>query len=169
MAPVEDETSVRWAAVALIVVSGAFLLIRRAERTGDPWSGHLALPGGRSEPSDLDLLATAIRETREEVGIVLERTDVDRVLDDVIPRTPSLPPVAVRPFAFALRERPPVVPNPEVASALWIPLGVVSAPDARHELPVTIRGERRLFPGYRTPVGPIWGMTERILTSFLGS
>jgi 8-oxo-dGTP pyrophosphatase MutT (NUDIX family) len=164
----EDDASIRWAAVALIVASGAFLLIRRAERTGDPWSGHLALPGGRTQPTDPDLLATAIRETREEVGIILERTDLDRVLEDVVPRTPSLPPVAVRPFAFALRERPPVVPNPEVASALWVPLDLVAAPAARHELAVTVRGERRLFPAFATPAGPIWGMTERILTSFLG-
>lgn len=165
----DDDPATVWAAVALIVVADAFLLIRRAERTGDPWSGHLALPGGRRQPADADLLATAIRETREEVGIVLERSDLIRALADVIPRTPSLPPVAVRPFVFALGEQPPVVPNPEVASALWIPLADLGAPGALRELPVTLRGERRSFPAYATSAGPVWGMTERILTSFFSS
>ena len=49
------------------------LLMRRAEREGDPWSGQVSLPGGHAEESDLDLVATAIRETQEEVGIDLDR------------------------------------------------------------------------------------------------
>lgn len=160
----------RWAAVALIVVPDpeAFLLIRRAERLGDPWSGHLALPGGRWDPGDFDLLATAIRETREEVGIILERVNASGPLDDVIPRTPVLPPVAVRPFLFNLAERPAIVPNPEVAGTAWIELNPLRRPDARQEITLDVRGERRIFPAYRTPIGPIWGLTERILSRLLG-
>ncbi|MCA9764471.1 MAG: NUDIX domain-containing protein, partial [Gemmatimonadetes bacterium] len=58
----------RQAAVALLLVPAPdrLLLIRRADRLGDPWSGHLALPGGRQEPADASLLETAIRETAEE-------------------------------------------------------------------------------------------------------
>ncbi|HET9512400.1 MAG TPA: NUDIX domain-containing protein, partial [Gemmatimonadales bacterium] len=61
------------AAVSLICVRDpdALLLIRRADRDGDPWSGQLGLPGGRKSPADADLLSTAIRETFEEVGIDL--------------------------------------------------------------------------------------------------
>src|SRR4051812_9489869 len=45
------------------------LMIKRADAEGDPWSGHIALPGGRMEPGDRDLSDTAVRETREETGV----------------------------------------------------------------------------------------------------
>ena len=69
----DDDPSLLWAAVAIILTPqpDSILLIRRADRSGDPWSGHMALPGGRREPSDSDLAATAIREVAEEVGIQL--------------------------------------------------------------------------------------------------
>jgi 8-oxo-dGTP pyrophosphatase MutT (NUDIX family) len=159
----------QWAAVALIVTPDpeAFLLIRRADRADDPWSGHLALPGGRQHEGDADLLATAIRETREEVGVILEPTNLAGTLGDVVPRTPVLPPLAIRPFVFNLLERPPVVPNPEVAGTAWVELAPLRLPDARHEIAMEIRGQRRLFPAYHTPVGSVWGLTERILSLLL--
>ncbi|HEV8382740.1 MAG TPA: CoA pyrophosphatase, partial [Gemmatimonadales bacterium] len=58
------------------------LFIHRAVRVGDTWSGQIAFPGGRREPSDHDLLATAIRETLEEVGVDLSRAERLGVLDD---------------------------------------------------------------------------------------
>src|ERR1700688_4826856 len=63
------------AAVALVLAGAAELalcVIRRAERPGDPWSGHLALPGGRADPADPHPRAVAERETAEEVGLVLD-------------------------------------------------------------------------------------------------
>jgi 8-oxo-dGTP pyrophosphatase MutT (NUDIX family) len=167
---VTEPAGLRWAAVALIVVPDpeAFLLIRRAERAGDPWSGHLALPGGRRHADDPDLIATAIRETHEEVGIVLERTSLARALPDVVPRTPALPPLAIRPFVFTLAERPPIVPNPEVAGTVWVELGSLREPGARDELGMELGGAHRVVPAYRTAFGPVWGLTERILTLYLG-
>ncbi|MGH7524260.1 MAG: NUDIX domain-containing protein, partial [Gemmatimonadales bacterium] len=75
-----------FAAVALVLAEepDRLLLIRRAEREGDPWSGHLALPGGRRQESDSDLLATATRETREETGIHLEPSWCRAQLDDLV-------------------------------------------------------------------------------------
>src|SRR5204863_9089886 len=100
----------RPAAVSLVLVEGAegaeLLLIKRAERAGDPWSGQIALPGGRQDPGDADLLATAVRETREETGVDLATAERLGILDDLAPRTASLPPVIVRPFVFALPRRP---------------------------------------------------------------
>src|SRR5262249_42208670 len=88
------------AAVALALVpihdgDLELLFIQRAELAGDPWSGQMALPGGRRDADDLDLLATAIREAREETGIELLRDYLLGQLDEFAPRTPTLPPVIV--------------------------------------------------------------------------
>ena len=74
-------------------------MIKRAEPKRDPWSGHIACPGGRMDPTDRDLEHTAIRETWEETGIDLERDGrILGTLDDMSPRTSSLPPIIIRPF-----------------------------------------------------------------------
>jgi 8-oxo-dGTP pyrophosphatase MutT (NUDIX family) len=162
----------RPAAVALILVedtSGvAALFIRRAERSDDPWSGQVALPGGRRDPGDGDLLATAIRETREEVDVDLERAERLGTLDDLYPRTPTLPPVIVRPFVFALLRRPLVTPGAEVERAFWLPLGELSRPGVRRDITLTVRGVGHTLPAYQVGTGLVlWGMTERIVTPFL--
>jgi 8-oxo-dGTP pyrophosphatase MutT (NUDIX family) len=157
------------AAVALLLVPDPdrLLLIRRAEREGDPWSGHLALPGGRFDAGDVDLLATAIRETEEETGVRLEREWCRAELDDLVPRTPTLPPIMVRPFVFLLREAiAPGVSN-EVVHAAWLPLADLVAEGVRGPRTVLIRGESRVVDGYHLPEGFLWGMTERILTPVL--
>ena len=78
------------------------LLVRRSEREGDPWSGHMALPGGLAQSSDADLAQTARRETLEEVGIDLLRAELLGGLDDITPMRSSE--LAVRPFVFWLNE-----------------------------------------------------------------
>src|SRR5688500_19473207 len=85
------------AAVALLLRAHEeleLLLIKRAEQESDPWSGHVALPGGRRDAEDPDLLHTALREAEEEVGITASR-DLQLIgaLDEVSPRNPRLPPL----------------------------------------------------------------------------
>lgn len=145
----------------------AILLIRRAERSGDPWSGHMALPGGRREPEDQDLLATVIRETREEVGIDLLAEQLLGSLDDVVPRNPVLPPIAVRPFAFLLPARPALVLNPEVAATRWVTPDDLLQPGGYHTASLEVAGQKRQVQAYRFEDGIVWGMTERILTDLL--
>jgi 8-oxo-dGTP pyrophosphatase MutT (NUDIX family) len=151
------------AAVAVLLHDGAegleALFIHRAERAGDTWSGQIAFPGGRHEPSDTDLRATAIRETREEVGVDLTAAEPLGVLDDMYPRTPVLPPVVVRPFVFGVLERPPITVSDEVQDAFWVPLRELTAPGARSEV--------RSLPAYVVGNHTIWGMTERILSNLL--
>ncbi len=161
----------RPAAVAVILLEGAdgleALFIRRAERPGDPWSGQVALPGGRHEPADPDLFATVIRETREETGVDLVSAEPLGPLDDLYPRTPTLPPVVVRPFVFALLRRPALVPSDEVQRAFWVPLARFSEPAVRRDVTLSVRGAVRTLPAYLVDDELIWGMTERILTPFL--
>jgi 8-oxo-dGTP pyrophosphatase MutT (NUDIX family) len=165
---VPDEPGLFWASVALILTPepDSVLVIRRAHREGDPWSGHMALPGGRREPGDDDLVDTAVRETSEEVGVRLPRTALLGVLDDVNPRTRTLPPIAVRPHVFRLVRRPDLTLNPEVAAATWLPLR-----DLRDQwqpaVQVEVAGTPRSTPAFVTPVGVVWGMTERILRDLL--
>jgi 8-oxo-dGTP pyrophosphatase MutT (NUDIX family) len=165
----ENDAALLWAAVALIVVPNpaALLLIRRAEHPGDPWSGHMALPGGRRSPTDITLCDTAMRESLEEVGVQLEPSQCIGTLDDVAPRTPVLPPIAVRPYVFALPNRPSLIPNPEVASTHWIPLETLLHPDTYRPVHVDIRGEQRTVDAFLLENAVVWGMTERILTSLL--
>jgi 8-oxo-dGTP pyrophosphatase MutT (NUDIX family) len=159
----------QWAAVAVIVapLPDAILLIRRSERFGDTWSGHIALPGGRQDPADPDLLATAIRETREEVGIQLEREQLMGGLEAVVPRSPVLPPIAVRPFVFLLDRRPILTFNAEVASASWVQLDHLLQPTTHHPVQLEVAGLPRLVQAYEVDEGVIWGLTERILTHLI--
>ncbi|MDX6770391.1 MAG: CoA pyrophosphatase [Elusimicrobiota bacterium] len=138
------------------------LLIRRAEREGDPWSGHIGLPGGRREPGDKTRLQTAVRETLEEVRVKLPAAALLGELDDLHPRTPSLPPVCIRPFVFGLPKRPAAKPSAEVAGCHWLPLAPLLDAEATAE--VVIRGEAVPVPCLRpAPDLVVWGLTYRIL------
>jgi 8-oxo-dGTP pyrophosphatase MutT (NUDIX family) len=158
-----------WAAVAVVLAPNpdAILLIRRADRTGDPWSGHMALPGGRRESGDSSLLDTAVRETWEEVGFRLSPSDMAGVLDDVIPRTPVLPPIAVRPYVFITMARPETILSEEVSTATWVPLSQLLLPETHHPVRLDVAGQTRLVEAFELPNGIVWGMTERILTRLL--
>jgi len=160
------------AAVAVLLHDGPegleALFIHRAERVGDTWSGQIAFPGGRHEPTDWDLRATAIRETQEEVGVDLTAAEPLGVLDDMYPRTPVLPPVVVRPFVFGLVELPPLTLNgDEVQDAFWVPFRALAAPGVQREVTIHHRGATRIMPAYVVGNHTIWGMTERILSNLL--
>jgi len=127
----------------------------------------MALPGGRRDDDDPDLIATAIRETAEEVGLELAPGALLGSLDDVVPRTPVLPPIAVRPYVFALPARPVLRLNPEVAAARWVHLDHLLHPATHHSVRIQIRGESRDVEAYRLDDAIVWGMTERVVTSLL--
>lgn len=163
---------IKEAAVALVLREAPapeLLLIHRAEKPGDPWSGHMALPGGRREAEDPDLLGTALRETEEETGIPLAR--IGRVwgpLDEVSPGTRRLPPIVIAPFVVLVPAETHAVPNPdEVQSAWWVPLEALQDADAVGEILIELEGGERAFPTIRWREQDIWGLTLRILTSFL--
>ncbi len=142
--------------------------IRRAEHPQDPWSGHIAFPGGRREARDTRLVDTAIRETLEEVGIDLARADL-------LARLPDLPAVGrtkktnlvVTPFVFAVSGDPVVSPNYEVAGTLWVPFRSLAAGEGRGTYAYTWDGKTWELPCFRFHgagrENVLWGMTYRML------
>ncbi len=172
----ERDEPFREAAVALILRPGPadggaleLLLIRRAVRAGDPWSGQIGLPGGGASPGDGSLEATALRETIEEVGLDFRAYgQVLGALDELRPRTPALPPIVVRPYVVAVESPPPLVLSDEVADYRWVSLDALFAPETRVETSVEVRDLRLRVPAFLVGDYTVWGMTERILTTFEG-
>jgi 8-oxo-dGTP pyrophosphatase MutT (NUDIX family) len=166
-AETEDNNNLAAVAVILAPNPDGVLLIRRAERDGDPWSGHFGLPGGRRDPGDRDLLATSLRETVEEVGYVLSQDAFLGQLHDVWPRSPLSRLIVVRPYVFAISERPHPTLSDEVAEAFWVSLAELAAPGIYRDTVIRVLGEDRRFPAYHLQQGIVWGLTERILTQLL--
>lgn len=144
------------------------LMIRRAEREGDPWSGQIALPGGRWSPNDESLLGTALRETWEETGVDLAATGlVLGTLDELRPRTSTLPPIIITPVVVVLDHQPALVLSDEVAEAFWVPLGLLGDPAHSRESSVHVRGATWRVPSFVVGEHVVWGLTERILRQLL--
>ena len=170
---IEPEPPARLAAIAVALRLGTtaepeLLMIKRAELDRDPWSGHVACPGGRMEDGDTDLRQTAERETREETGIDLSRVGkLLGALDDISPRTPVLPPIVVRPYVYAVRANVEIVPSLEVAAAFWIPLAALRERASWGMRTVQVRGEAREVETFAHGEYTVWGLTERVLRQLL--
>jgi len=164
---------VRRAAVALILRTTErglleLLMIRRAEYAGDPWSGHIALPGGREERADHSLEDTAIRETREETALDIEHDGLFfGRLDDLGPHSAPLPPITITPFLVAYGASGIVTLSPEVAEAFWVPVDALRDPRASREIVLELTGGARRVQCFEHDGRIIWGLTERILRQFL--
>ena len=160
------------AAVA-VVLRGAgdleLLLIKRADHDGDPWAGHMALPGGRRDGDDDDLVQTAVRETLEETGLELG-TDGHRLgrLGVVAPQSVRLPRISIYPFVFGVPAGARAsVASAEVDAVHWVRLAELTDPDRREVVEIRVEGGVREFPCYRVAGEVVWGLTYRILSEFL--
>jgi 8-oxo-dGTP pyrophosphatase MutT (NUDIX family) len=164
-----DPAFERSAAVAAIFRERAgeseLLLIERAERAGDPWSGHMALPGGRRDPGE-ELLETAIRETREEIGLDLGSCSLIGVLpaEDATGRG-SAHALSIHPFVFALEGEPTFEPNHEVKAVLWTPLRPLVTGERDTIKRVLHDGQQWDLPGWEVSGRVVWGLTYRMLSS----
>ncbi len=158
------------AAVAIILKDGSdgleALFIRRAEHPRDPWSGQVAFPGGRSEPGDADLAATARRETLEEIGLDLERSaELLGALDEVRAMARMRPmDLSITPFVFRLREAVPAVLSPEVTSLHWLPLRALLDPASVSSMEYVHEATTLRFPSLDVGGLVIWGLTYRMFT-----
>ena len=160
------------AAVAVVLRDGPgrieILFIRRAEHPSDPWSGHMAFPGGRAEPGDVDLRATAVRETREETGIDLDTAAEHLGALDEVRATARMRPLdlAISPFVFRLEREVAAVLSEEVCSVHWLPLDDLLGPTRRSTLDYQHQGDTLQFPCLRVEELVIWGLTYRMFMSF---
>jgi 8-oxo-dGTP pyrophosphatase MutT (NUDIX family) len=174
-APAQFTPDHRHCAVALILAHGQHELeacfIRRSEQTGDPWSGQVALPGGRAEATDISASAVAERETYEEVGLKLKP----------VQRIGALPTHAIRtnmtlsPFIYYFQtiqdEEPPqqvatARDLKEVASVFWVPLSHMFTSKNTATLDYPQSGIPTTFPGIQFEDHIIWGLTLSVLKTF---
>ncbi len=162
----------RQAAVAVILREVAMrtdiLFIKRSERSGDPWSGQMAFPGGHREDSDASLRAAATRETLEEIGLDLASSEHLGALDHqrTAARKNRLD-MLIAPHVFALEGDPGFRLNYEVAEVVWAPLAPLAGGSLHHVETLSIGGAPTAFNGYRLAKGHfVWGLTYQMLKGF---
>lgn len=160
------------AAVALVIRATPgleVLFIKRARSDRDPWSGHVALPGGRRDPSDPDLEHTAVRETREETGLDLPAVGIPLGrLDEIRPESVRLPRLTIAPFVWGVHgEALARVASREVEAVHWVSLEVLRAPGTHGDVRIPLPGGTGVFPCYRVAGEVVWGLTYRIVRQFL--
>jgi 8-oxo-dGTP pyrophosphatase MutT (NUDIX family) len=160
-------------AVAMILSEGEaglrILMIKRAERDGDPWSGHMAFPGGRMESVDRHGYDVAVRETEEEIGLGLTSEDpcIGRLSEIMTHPQLRRRPMVVSPYVFRLDRHVSFQPNYEVAEVVWIPMDYLLDLSNRERM-VWNRGSVEIplscymYNGYR-----IWGLSLMMIDELL--
>lgn len=168
----EVSEQTRQAAVAAILreqgseIEALFIL--RAQKIGDPWSGHMAFPGGHRDPQDSDLQQTAVRETLEELNVDLQKHA--RLLGSLEhvkanPRGANID-MVVAPYVYLLESEPEIKPNHEVANFHWGSLHKMYSGEALTSREFQVQGQTRSFPGYGVDGEIVWGLTYRVLGHF---
>lgn len=160
-------------AVAMILQVQAgelhILMIKRAEREGDPWSGHMAFPGGRMDPKDAHGYAVAVRETEEEVGLALGPNDqcIGRLSDINARPHKGMFGMAVSPFVFKLDREVAFTPNYEVAEVVWVPVEFLMDTDNRQKMVWNYKGVDIPMPCYMYGGRRIWGLSLMMLDELM--
>ena len=147
----------------------SLLFIKRPDNERDPFSGHMAFPGGRMELDDNSKLDTAVRETLEEVGININRSArVLGALDDVNPNNPRARNYVVTPYLSILEEEVDITPDAnEVEKTIWVPMHHL-VDDKNTQVRIRVRDGREVKDyAYNYDQYLIWGMTGRVLHQFL--
>jgi len=171
--PAEVPQAAGRAAVAIVLRSRGpdteVLLMRRAERASDRWSGQIGLPGGHADVEDADLLATALREVREEVGLDLARDA--RLVGSLHPvqakARGTLFQMWITPFVFCSTAELVPRPGPEAAEVFWFPLARARAGELAWTHRYLRDQEERVLPAWRDGERVVWGLTYEILSGFL--
>jgi 8-oxo-dGTP pyrophosphatase MutT (NUDIX family) len=170
--PLVLEGDVVQASVALVLRASQpleLLLIKRATSERDPWSGHMALPGGRRDDVDADAVDTARRETLEETAVDLAANgrQLGR-LDEVQPSSVRLPRLTISPFVFGVPAHlDATVASREVDQVFWVSVETLRDPATRSTITIPLPGGPRDFPSFLVHGEHVWGLTYRILEQFL--
>jgi 8-oxo-dGTP pyrophosphatase MutT (NUDIX family) len=167
------ESHMRKAAVAAVFREAPeleLLLIRRAEHPHDPWSGHMAFPGGRVDATDSGPLGAVVRETREEVALDLDRQGQ---LVGELSHVPALAhgrpvPMVIYPFVFELTgEAALQLDRSEVQEALWVPFSFLLEDRNRRFIEKKIAGVSMKLPAYHLEDRILWGLTLKMIDELL--
>lgn len=141
----------------------SIIFIKRSEDESDPWSGHMALPGGRKDDEDDSIIDTVVRETYEETGINLEEGRIIGRLDDVVPlfKTPGRD-IVITPFVAIAPSEFDLCTCDEVEEVLEIPVSMLK----RRGMRAKFEGSDRKMSTYHYKKYTIWGITAWILSQF---
>ena len=162
------------AAVAIMVREGQeateLLMIRRATREGDPWSGHMGFPGGRRDPVDHSNFSCAIRETEEELGVDLSQwgAPLGELSDVNTGWRKDRPEMLVTPFVFSVSELPKLTPNDEVDDVVWVPLHFLMDESNREPLEWEWKGQKMETDSYLFDCYRIWGLSLMMIDEMMG-
>ena len=162
------------AAVAIMVREGQeateLLMIRRATREGDPWSGHMGFPGGRRDPEDRSNFSCALRETEEELGVDLSRwgAPLGELSDVNTGWRKDRPEMLVTPFIFSVSELPELTPNEEVDDVVWVPLHFLMDEGNREPLEWEWKGQKMETDSYLYDCYRIWGLSLMMIDEMMG-
>ncbi len=148
------------AAVALLLKSTdqdmKVLFVKRVESPSDPWSGQMALPGGKRDAKDQNLKHTVVRETLEETNInLLDRCRFLGVMETLT--STRKPEMKILPFIVLLEHEPSIRLNEELEEFVWI------SPKELFQHRGTVEFNFGEFPAYVVGKTVIWGLTYRIL------
>jgi len=145
------------------------LLMRRVERPGDRWSGQVSFPGGREEEEDDDLLETAMREVREEVG--LDLTASARLLGRIDPiramARGKVLPMSIMPFVFLQTRAQEIELGQEAVGTFWFPLDLAASGEIDDTYHWKLGSVELDLPCWSYRGHVVWGLTHRMLANFL--
>ena len=172
--PVSKEANLPRAAVAMIIKPEPvnndllILLIKRNNREGDPWSGHMALPGGRYAETDHNLLSTVTREVMEETGLDIRELSVLGTLDEIVPGSSI---VRVTPYvllAHMSQDLSVRIDPKEIKDYVWAPISFFLNRKNRASYTVQRLNQKLEVPSYTLGNDKIvWGMTLRIIDDLI--
>jgi len=153
----------RLSAVLLIILPDKKIVFIRRAANGRRHSGQIAFPGGLREDEDNDLISTALRETREEIGVIIPRQNVLGVLS---PLYIPLSNTSVLPVVARIQRKPLFIPEvTEVEEVIILPIDGFD--DAGDQMELTRDGQRIQAPCYRFGEVVVWGATAMITAEFL--